>query len=56
MHPDKPVQVNAQATLVTVKMHVTEAPLGTCDDCGLEGGHIVGCSFLLVLTAKVYPS
>ena len=26
-------------------MQVTEAPVGTCDDCGLEGGHVEGCTF-----------
>lgn len=55
MEQDLPVQMNAKALPITVKMHVTEAPVGTCDDCELEGGHVVGCSFLLPLTAKVYP-
>lgn len=29
---------------VAYTMQMTEAPVGTCDDCGLDGGHVMGCT------------
>lgn len=44
-HYDHQAMIEAQVVInQSYSMQMTEAPVGTCDDCGLEGGHITGCT------------